>query len=150
MAGAFRDVPEREIPDAGSTTRIVQQVGGSFGAAVLAAILTHALLGQGTVTDAFCASFRWAIGLTVLALLPAFLLPARKPCQLVRSRIWRRPSGPHHALSGQWSSLGHEKGGYSSRESTDPPRRAFWAPLPPRGVFSQVKTGIAGVCQKRA
>jgi len=36
MAGAFQGVPREDVPDASSTTRIVQQVGGSFGAAVLA------------------------------------------------------------------------------------------------------------------
>ncbi len=44
MAGAFQGVPPAEVPDASTTTRIVQQVGGSFGATVLAVILAHELL----------------------------------------------------------------------------------------------------------
>ena len=80
MAGAFQGIPRGEVPDASSTTRIVLQVGGSFGAAVLAFILAHQLLAHGAVTAvtrglAFDTAFWWAIGFSVLALLPALLLP---------------------------------------------------------------------------
>jgi EmrB/QacA subfamily drug resistance transporter len=80
MAGAFRDVPKGDVPDASSTTRIVQQVGGSFGSAVLAVILAHQVIAHAAVTaaargQAFDTAFLWSIGFTVLALVPAFLLP---------------------------------------------------------------------------
>jgi EmrB/QacA subfamily drug resistance transporter len=76
MAGAFRDVPANEVADASSTTRIVQQVGGSFGAAVLAVILTHSLATTpGMPETAFHNAFWWAIGFGVLALAPTLLLP---------------------------------------------------------------------------
>jgi EmrB/QacA subfamily drug resistance transporter len=80
MAGAFRGIPPAEVPDASSTTRIVQQVGGSFGAAVLAVILAHQLLSRGAATaaaagHAFNTAFWWAIGLGLLAFIPALLLP---------------------------------------------------------------------------
>jgi EmrB/QacA subfamily drug resistance transporter len=79
MAGAFQGVPKEQVPDASSTTRIVLQVGGSFGAAVLAVILAHQL-GHGAATaagyaPAFNTAFWWSIGFSVLALVPAFLLP---------------------------------------------------------------------------
>jgi serine/threonine protein kinase len=79
MAGAFQGVPKEQVPDASSTTRIVLQVGGSFGAAVLAVILAHQL-GHGAATAAgyaraFNTAFWWSIGFSVLALVPAFLLP---------------------------------------------------------------------------
>jgi EmrB/QacA subfamily drug resistance transporter len=95
MAGAFRDVPRAEVPDASSTTRIVQQLGGSFGAAVLALILTHQLTAHAAVTAAaraaaFGTAFWWSIGFTVLALLPAFLLPRVGPA---------RPAAPAGALA---------------------------------------------------
>jgi hypothetical protein len=62
--------------------RIVQQVGGSFGAAVLAVILasqlaSHSILAAAFRVAAFDTSFWWAIGFTVLALAPAVLLPTR-------------------------------------------------------------------------
>lgn len=59
--------------------RIVQQVGGSFGAAVLTFILAHELLKHtvpaAATAVAFNTAFRWAIAFTVVALLPALLLP---------------------------------------------------------------------------
>jgi EmrB/QacA subfamily drug resistance transporter len=81
VAGAFRDISPAEIPDANSTLRIVQQVGGSFGAAVLAVILASEILSRHAVTAAarglaFNTAFWWAIGLTAVTILPALLLPA--------------------------------------------------------------------------
>jgi EmrB/QacA subfamily drug resistance transporter len=79
MAGAFQGVPKAEVPDASSTTRIVLQVGGSLGAAVLAVILAHQFShGAATVAahaTAFDTAFWWSIGFSVVALLPALLLP---------------------------------------------------------------------------
>ena len=82
MAGAFQGVPHQEVPDASTMMRIVQQVGGSFGAAVLAVILASQLASHSILTAtfrvaAFDTSFWWAIGFTVLALAPAVLLPTR-------------------------------------------------------------------------
>jgi len=81
MAGAFRDVQPKQVPDASTITRIVQQVGGSFGASVLAMILAGGLATNNATpaarADAFGTAFWWAIGFTVLALLPALLLPGR-------------------------------------------------------------------------
>jgi EmrB/QacA subfamily drug resistance transporter len=86
-AGAFRDVPRPAVPDASTLTRVLQQVGGSFGTAVLAVIL--ATTAGGTVS-AFHAAFGWAVGLTVLALVPALLMPAAP----------RRQAGPPAAATG--------------------------------------------------
>jgi len=81
MAGAFQGVPHQDVPDASTTMRIVQQVGGSFGAAVLAVILasqlaSHTALTAAVRVAAFGTSFWSAIGFTVLALVPALLLPS--------------------------------------------------------------------------
>jgi EmrB/QacA subfamily drug resistance transporter len=79
MAGAFQGVPKEEVADAASTTRIVLQVGGSFGAAVLAVVLAHQFSRSAATTAAhalaFNTAFWWSIGFSLLALLPAFLLP---------------------------------------------------------------------------
>ncbi len=90
MAGAFQGVPHQEVPDASTMMRIVQQVGGSFGAAVLAVILatqlaSHAVLTAAFRVAAFDNSFWWAIGFTVLAVVPALLLPARRQVQRTAS-----------------------------------------------------------------
>lgn len=94
MAGAFQGVPRQEVPDASSTTRIVQMLGGSFGAAVLAVILAQHLTNNGVVNlasrgAAFDVAFWWAIGFGLLALLPALVLPARasvRPTALASAR----------------------------------------------------------------
>lgn len=83
QAGAFRDIPPASVPDASSTTRIAQQVGGSLGSAALALILSRTLLAHDATTAAgrglaFDTAFWWAIGLGALALLPAFFLPAAR------------------------------------------------------------------------
>jgi len=101
MAGAFQGVPRDEVPDASSTTRIVQQVGGSFGAAVLAVVLTGQLTaggvgGAAARGAAFDVAFWWAIGFGLLALLPALVLPkgVRTP----------RPSGSASSLTSRKTS----------------------------------------------
>lgn len=68
MVGAYRDLRPEQVPDASSVTRIVQQVGGSFGAAVLAMILQR----QG-MADAF----GWTVAFAVLAVVPALMIPRR-------------------------------------------------------------------------
>jgi EmrB/QacA subfamily drug resistance transporter len=70
MAGAFQGLPRASVPDASSATRIMQQVGGSFGTAVLAVIL---------IGHSFDVAFWWSVAFTGLALLPALLLPGRRP-----------------------------------------------------------------------
>ena len=64
--------PRESVPDASSVTRIMQQVGGSFGTAVLAVIL---------VGHSFQATFWWSVAFTALAVLPAAMLPARHASQ---------------------------------------------------------------------
>ena len=77
MAGAFTGLPRESVPDASSVTRIMQQVGGSFGTAVLAVIL---------VGPSFQATFWWSVAFTALAVLPAAMLPARRAAAQEQSR----------------------------------------------------------------
>jgi EmrB/QacA subfamily drug resistance transporter len=83
MAGAFLGLPKTSIPHASSATRIMQQVGGAFGAAVLAVILAGQVGAHGTATPgivtAFCHTFWWCLAFTALAVVPALLLPGRPP-----------------------------------------------------------------------
>lgn len=74
MSVAYRDVPPAGIPHASMNTRITQQVGTSFGVAIVAVAL-QSLLTHGATT-AFHGAFWWAIGITVAALVPALALPA--------------------------------------------------------------------------
>jgi EmrB/QacA subfamily drug resistance transporter len=75
MSVAYQDVPPAGIPHATMNTRIAQQVGASFGIAIVAVAL-QSLLTHGA-TSAFQGAFWWAIGITVAALIPAIALPAR-------------------------------------------------------------------------
>lgn len=78
MAGAYLDIAPRDIPHAGSITRIVQQLGGAFGAAVLAVILQRQLATHlATHPAAFAHSFLWALVFSAIAFVPAVLLPGR-------------------------------------------------------------------------
>ena len=76
MSVAYRDVPAAGIPHATMNTRISQQVGASFGIAIVAVAL-QSLLSHGAV-GAFQGSFWWATGITVAALIPALALPGAR------------------------------------------------------------------------
>jgi EmrB/QacA subfamily drug resistance transporter len=83
MAAAYQGVASQRTADASSATRIIMQIGGSFGTAVLAIILqtqitTHAHGGPAGLAPAFAATFWWSLGLTALAVLPALALPSRR------------------------------------------------------------------------
>ena len=84
MAGVFQGLPKAELPHASSAIRIVQQVGGSFGAAVLVVILSrqaaaHAAAHAAGLAVAFGHTFWWCVGFTALAVIPALLMPGRPP-----------------------------------------------------------------------
>jgi EmrB/QacA subfamily drug resistance transporter len=76
MSVAYQDVPPGGIPHATMNTRIAQQVGASFGTAVVAVAL-QSLLGHGA-TGAFQGAFWWATGITIAALIPALALPGAR------------------------------------------------------------------------
>jgi EmrB/QacA subfamily drug resistance transporter len=83
MAGAFQGLSPAEVPHASSATRIAQFVGGSFGAAVLVAVIldrqvaAHAAAGAAGLVAAFGYTFWWCVGFTALAVVPALLMPGR-------------------------------------------------------------------------
>jgi len=79
-ATAYLGLRPDRIPHASSTTRLVQQIGGSFGTAVLAVILqtqmaAHAGSSAGLAL-AFAHTFWWSVALAALAVVPALLLPS--------------------------------------------------------------------------
>ncbi len=80
MAGAFQGLDRQDLPHASSATRIVQQVGGAFGAAVLVVILASQGAGPaaGGLALGYSRTFWWCVGFTALAAVPALLLPARR------------------------------------------------------------------------
>ena len=82
MALGFRGLERSQVPDASIITRIAQQVGGSFGTAVLAVILTSTpttTTSPAALEHAFHQSFWWALGFTAAGILIAVVLPRTVP-----------------------------------------------------------------------
>jgi EmrB/QacA subfamily drug resistance transporter len=82
MALGFRGLDRADVPDASVITRIASQLGGSFGSAVLAVILTGAFTAAASTAaraGAFQHSFWWATGFTAAGVLIALALPGRLP-----------------------------------------------------------------------
>lgn len=83
IAAAYRGISSEQVSHATSITRTGQQIGGAFGSALLAVILSNSLA-QTTISDvttrgaAFDIAFWWLIGFTVLALLPCVFLKGEK------------------------------------------------------------------------
>ena len=82
MASVYRGLRADQVPHASSATRIMQQVGGSFGAAVLGMVLatqlvTHHAGGRVGQASAFDNAFWWSLGLTAIAIIPALALPGK-------------------------------------------------------------------------
>lgn len=85
LLSAYTGLRNEQIPHASSLTRILQQLGGSFGTAVLAVMLQSQVsgsagsagsAGRGAIlASAFQHTFTVALALTALALIPALLLP---------------------------------------------------------------------------
>jgi EmrB/QacA subfamily drug resistance transporter len=83
MAGAFQGLSREQVPHASSATRILQFVGGSFGAAVLVAVIldrqaaAHAAASAAGLATAYAHTFWWCVGFTALAIVPALFLSGR-------------------------------------------------------------------------
>jgi len=91
MSVAYQDVPPAGIQHATMNTRIAQQVGASFGIAIVAVAL-QSLLTHGA-TSAFQGAFWWAIGITVAAIIPALALPSAIALPASEAALRRRAVG---------------------------------------------------------
>ncbi|CAM3930527.1 DHA2 family efflux MFS transporter permease subunit [Cohnella lubricantis] len=83
MVTAYEGLRQDQVPHASVSTRIFQTIGGAFGSAVLAAVIDHELSGRaavgvGELADAYQTAFWWSIGFSVVSLLPALMLAARR------------------------------------------------------------------------
>jgi EmrB/QacA subfamily drug resistance transporter len=80
MAVAFLGLDKRQIAHSSVVTRTVQQIGGSFGTAVLAVILSAAITAHhGRLASGFHIAFWWATGFSALAVLLSLWLPGSHP-----------------------------------------------------------------------
>lgn len=76
MAAVYQGLTGDDVAHASVLTRVSQQVGGSFGTAVLAVVLEHGLT-TGTPAEAFDRAFWWAVGLSLVTALVVPTLPGR-------------------------------------------------------------------------
>ncbi|MDX3386233.1 MDR family MFS transporter [Streptomyces niveiscabiei] len=83
LSSAYATLSKEAVPRASSTVTILQQVGGSFGSAVIAVVLSGRISAElpggrpaeGPLVTAFAQTFWVAFGLAALIYLPALLLP---------------------------------------------------------------------------
>ena len=75
MTAAYVDLPREQMPNASAITRIVQQLGGAFGTALIAVVLSAATSAAAPAAG-FQAAFWWATGITVASAAVGFLLPS--------------------------------------------------------------------------
>lgn len=79
MAAAYVGLDKQQVAHSSVLTRTSQQIGGSFGTAVLAVILERALAAHpGDTAAGFDIAFWWTIGFTAVAILFSLWLPGRQ------------------------------------------------------------------------
>ncbi|GAA1358325.1 MDR family MFS transporter [Arthrobacter rhombi] len=76
MTVAYLDIRPEQMPHASAITRIVQQLGGAFGTALIAVVLTAAATRTNPAAG-YAAAFWWTTAITGAAIGLSLLLPAR-------------------------------------------------------------------------
>lgn len=83
MVSAYEGLRKEQIPHASISTRIFQTIGGAFGSAVLATVISHQTT-SGTeanlasLAEAYQVAFWWSVGFAVVSMLPVMFLSNRK------------------------------------------------------------------------
>jgi EmrB/QacA subfamily drug resistance transporter len=85
MTGVYKDLSADAVPRATTSIRIFQQLGGSFGIAILAVVLQQQA-GDG-LAQAFGHAFSWALAFVALAVVATALLPGRARRRVPGSRV---------------------------------------------------------------
>jgi EmrB/QacA subfamily drug resistance transporter len=76
MVAGYIGLDKRQIPHSSVLTRTAQQIGGSFGTAVLAVILGNAIATHhGALAQGFHMAFWWSVGFSAVAVLLSLWLP---------------------------------------------------------------------------
>jgi EmrB/QacA subfamily drug resistance transporter len=79
MVAGNMGLDKQQIPHSSVLTRTAQQIGGSFGAAVLAVILEDAVAAHhGALAGAFHVAFWWSVGFSAVAVLLSLWLPGAR------------------------------------------------------------------------
>jgi EmrB/QacA subfamily drug resistance transporter len=90
-AVAYLGLDKQQIPHASVVTRTAQQIGGSFGTAVLAVILENGVAAHhGALASAFHVAFWWSAGFSVVAVLLSLSLPGGRRAPKARPAVASR------------------------------------------------------------
>jgi EmrB/QacA subfamily drug resistance transporter len=93
MADVYTGLSKKQIPEATISTRMLQNIGGAFGTAILATVVQHHLSDTvptlSHISGAYNAAFVWAIVGTLIAAIPAWFLSSRNN----KARIENRKNG---------------------------------------------------------
>lgn len=76
MADSYTGLPKSLIAEATTATRMLQNIGGAMGTAVLATIIQHALPSVG-LNAAYQTAFLWSVGFILATAIPAWFLSHR-------------------------------------------------------------------------
>lgn len=119
MAVAFLGLDKQQIAHSSAVTRTVQQIGGSFGTAVLAVILSGAITARhGDLAAGFGIAFWWAAGFSAVAVLLSLWLPGGS------HRTWRfLPHSVHLAVLGWRGDIRRRRGSARGRRRAVPAGR---------------------------
>lgn len=74
MAAAYATLRREQVPRATPMLNAVQRVGGSVGTALLAVVLHEQVVRSGPTPEAFGHAYWWAVGVAVVAMVPAAML----------------------------------------------------------------------------
>ena len=120
MAVAFLGLDKQQIAHSSVVTRIAQQLGGSFGTAVLAVVLSGAITARyGNLAIGFDIAFWWATGFSALAVLLSLWLPGGS------HRTWRfLPHSVHLAVLGWRGDIRRRRGSARGRRRAVPAGRS--------------------------
>ncbi len=77
-AAAYRRLPPGLIPHGTTALSVVQRVGGAFGTTALLTVAQHDVANGASAAGAYGTAFALTVALSVLALLPAALVPPRR------------------------------------------------------------------------
>ncbi|MNN77831.1 hypothetical protein D3C81_1943280 [compost metagenome] len=83
MVSAYVGLRKDQVADASIALRIFQTIGGAFGAAILATVISHQLVHHAAsdinaITSAYHTAFWWTAGFAVISFIPALFLPGGK------------------------------------------------------------------------
>ena len=126
MAVAFLGLDKQQIAHSSVVTRIAQQLGGSFGTAVLAVVLSGAITARhGNLATGFDIAFWWATGFSALAVLLSLWLPGGS------HRTWRfLPHSVHLAVLGCRGDIRRRRSARGRRRAVPAGRSGGVAALP--------------------